>query len=451
MLAVISDLHFKDCSSGPEATLRINRNLDPKVFRSYFSGLVKEAVESEARQVHLVLAGDVFEMYRTHLWYENGTRPYMALSEIRPGSDTEKLTLRILDAISEEEDVGETLAAFRQLPSKFGVDFTLHYLIGNHDRLLNATPATRLRTRQLLGMPESDAPFPYTYHYADNGKPLAFVRHGHEYDKISYGANYQDAEVIPQDIPETDYGLPALGDFLTIDFTGRMPSTFIEVHGAENVVSDAALNALYKRLVEFEDVRPLRAMLSFLLTTPGMSQRQAWEKLEPVFKRVLEEISRSEFFRQQLNRLDKLGAGSIDLLRLVFPLHIWQLGIPYGLIGFVGRNISRNISLPQPAHYAVREEVLQQNGDSVRCIISGHTHFPGVALLDSEDGVERYHFNTGTWQNQVPSSPNLQHFGRIKSLASVEVWGAEENRGNNGRKPEWSFNYWSGHSQRFYS
>lgn len=451
MLAVISDLHFKDCSSGEYDTLYMNRNLDPKVFRSYFTSLVKEAHESESRRVDLVLAGDVFEMFRTDLWYQNGIRPYLPLSDIQPGSEHENVILRILDAIANEEDVGETLTAFRELPGKFDVEFKLHLLIGNHDRLLNATPATRARTRQLLGLPDGDGLMPYTYLYRDQGKPLAFIRHGHEYDKISYGTNYQDAKTIPEDIPDSDYGLPALGDFLTIDFTGRMPSMFIEVHGAERVLHDPSLNVLYKRLVEFEDVRPLRAMLSFLLTTPGLSERQAWERLEPVFIRVLEEISHSGFFRQQLNRLDKLGAGSIDLLRLIFPLHIWRLGIPYNLIRLFGSNFSRNISLPQPAQYAVREQVLQQNGGSVRCIISGHTHFPGVSLLDSEDGVERYHFNTGTWQNQVPSSANLRHFGRIKSLASVLVWGKDENRGNNGRTPEWSFNYWSGHSQRFYS
>ena len=154
---------------------------------------------------------------------------------------------------------------------------------------------------------------------------------------------------------------------------------------------------------------------------------------------------------QQVNKLDKLGASSVDLLRLIFPLHIWRLGIPYGLVRLFGRNLSRNITLPHPASYAAREEVLQQNGESVRCIISGHTHFPGVSLLDSEDGVERYHINTGTWQNQVPSSPSLQHFGRLKSLASVVVFDGKENRAGNGGKHTWSFNFWSGYTQRFFS
>jgi len=451
MLAEISDLHFKDCCLGENDALRINRNLDPKAFDSYFNGLVKEARENQVKKVHLVLAGDVFEMYRSQLWFQNDVRPYLSLSEIIPGSGMETMVLRILDAISEEEYVGETLAMFRKLPQKFDIEFELHYLLGNHDRLLNATPATRSKARQLLGIRGGEELLPVTFRYQENGRPLAFVRHGQEYDKISFGANYQDAELIPEVIPWEDYGLPALGDFLTIDFTNRLPFLFIELHGAQNIAADPVLTALYHRIVEFEDVRPLRAMLPFLLTTPGLSERQVWEKLEPVFIRLLEEVSQSEFFLQQLDRLDKLGAGGVDLLWLLFPLHIWRLGIPYRLVRLFGRNLTRNITLPQPAQYAAREEVLQQNGDSVRCIISGHTHFPGVSLLDSEDGVERYHINTGTWQNQVPSSPSLLHFGRIKSLANVIVFDEHENLGHSGKQHTWSFNYWSGYSQRFYS
>ena len=74
-----------------------------------------------------------------------------------------------------------------------------------------------------------------------------------------------------------------------------------------------------------------------------------------------------------------------------------------------------------------------------------------MALLDATDGVERYYFNSGTWRNQVPVSPNQTSFGRIKSFSNVVVYGAEENHSHSDTRSIWSFDFSAGFSQKFYN
>ena len=70
----------------------------------------------------------------------------------------------------------------------------------------------------------------------------------------------------------------------------------------------------------------------------------------------------------------------------------------------------------------------------------------------TRDGIERYHINTGTWRHVVPTSRDKEFFGRIKALAYAAVYGPGENPGKSetGQDPLWSFDYWSGFSQKFY-
>jgi hypothetical protein len=102
-------------------------------------------------------------MNRSYIWYEDHIKPYVNVKTGTPGSEYEKRILRLLDLIGQEERVAKTLEVFRNLQSYFSVELRLHYLLGNHDRLINATPAIRRKARELLGMPASDERSPYVH------------------------------------------------------------------------------------------------------------------------------------------------------------------------------------------------------------------------------------------------------------------------------------------------
>ena len=105
--------------------------------------------------------------------------------------------MEILEAIAADDRVDETLRIFRTLGELFGRPVVLHYIPGNHDRLLNASPAIRIKVRELLGQEKSGEPFEHQYlHYAQ-GKAMVFVRHGHEYDSSNFGENLISFEIPP--------------------------------------------------------------------------------------------------------------------------------------------------------------------------------------------------------------------------------------------------------------
>src|SRR3954453_13096667 len=107
MLAVISDLHFEeeasdintDASGRPAVSF--SRNTPAEAYRRLVTWLATEAHRTQAQRMDLVLAGDIFDLHRTMLWFTEkpeSARPYVSLSEV--GQELEDKVLYILSAIA---------------------------------------------------------------------------------------------------------------------------------------------------------------------------------------------------------------------------------------------------------------------------------------------------------------------------------------------------------------
>lgn len=443
MLIVISDIHLEECTIDVHPGLKVNRNLDAKAYQKFIRSAAKEAAVNHAQSVDLVLAGDIFELNHSNIWYEDNIKPYIDINRITAGSEHEKKILRLLDGIGKEEKVAASLEIIRDFPTYFNTSFHLHYLLGNHDRLVNATPATRAKARALLGMPAGSSPLPHTFTYMDHDGPLAFVRHGHEYDPMNFSVNYKTASVIPANIPQTEYAAAPVDDFSAVELVYKLPFLFISHYGAQTILQDENLKNLYYRLVEFQDVRPQSALINFIMTTPGFTRRQVWQYLEPVILKAVNDLRSDPYLNSPAMQ------GSV--LRKIVRLNPWHKNIPYRLVHRASSSITDRIGKNERDLPAGREELLQKNGESVRCVVSGHTHQPQVALLDAQDGIERYYFNSGTWRNQVPVSPNQASFGRIKTFSNVVIYRSDENHSHAETRSTWSFDFSAGFSQKFYN
>lgn len=453
MLAVISDLHLVHAGTGISQTLFGNKNLEPSAYQRFVHRLASEAEANHATHLDLVLAGDIFEMFKSPIWYQDDLRPYVHLNQIRTGSIIENKILQLLDSIAEEEHAGATLDLFRNLQSFFKIPVRVHYLVGNHDRIVNATSATRRKARLLLGLPDDDSYIPHTYTYAPGNKPIALIRHGHEYDSANFSRRFSESERIPESIPADIYDAPPLGDFLALEFGNKLLHLFSQAYGQDLIENDEKLKNLYTRLAQFDDVRPLTATLYYLLTIPNMAPREIWRYLEPIMIETLELMSQNRFFLQELKRYNPTDSSQAGKILRLLRLRPWRKGIPLWLTQRIARYLSTRPHLPESGPPAGREAALYLNGSSIKCVISGHTHTPEVSLINTKDGVERYHINTGTWRNVIPVSRDHEHFGSIKALAYAVLYGPGENPSKSSRKgePEWSFDYWSGFSQKFYT
>jgi UDP-2,3-diacylglucosamine pyrophosphatase LpxH len=465
MIAVISDLHFEEEASDiirgenghPQLVFR--RNLDPAVYYSFIDQMAEEVARRKVREFELVIAGDLFDFNRTVLWFKDDLRPYVATDKV--SAALEQKIANILEAIVAEPVIKAALGALRLLaqghyrpisgsrelrePREFPAErIAIHYLVGNHDRLSNATPGIRRRIRELLGL-QGDAPFAQTRIIDD---PAVLIRHGHEYDGNNFALDFAKASTIPLEVPEEGYSEANFGDVTTIDIAVRLPHLFRQKYGDRAILKNRVLSSVYLRLLQFDDVRPQSALLDYLLDSSGgeFSADEVWEKLVPVLQVLLEEIEDNPFFRHWLWRRAKPWApAELDAARRLLKLGAWR--------NRVAREVSRKIShfmlggeTDRPELMAQREEVVQN--DSIRLVLSGHTHAPQVSLIKTDREADRFYINTGTWRNSIPSTPDGRTFGLTKALTYVMLFSGKEDPKGPGRQFG-SFDYWTGYTRHW--
>lgn len=469
MLVVLSDLHFEEEASnhipgsGSYPAIEFKRNLPAAPYRLLIQQLAAEARRNEAQKLEFVLAGDILDLHRSGLWFtENGQalRPYVSNPQISP--ELEAFTLRLLQGIAEEDHVKEVLPLFRLLAGgryldssaaeqPFPVPVEFHYIPGNHDRLANASPAIRQAVRRALGLADHGAAFPNALAF---DAERALVRHGHEYDYGNFSVNLHNDETIPIHLPVQYYQDPAFGDLVTVDIASQLPALFRDYHGDETILADQTLRALYLRLLEFDDLRPLTALFNYFIYADGQTidKHTAWEAIVPVVIDLLEKIHDNPYLLYWLDRFDQpWRLDLIDAVQAVLAAKPWRWASRF--IPLEVAEKTANIALkstanrPPTEQYAARESSIQSG--QYRYLIAGHTHRPRISLVANDHHGERYYVDTGTWRNRVLAAFDYQQFGRLKSLNYMIAYGPNEDRGliEDNRLKIASFDYWSGLTQ----
>lgn len=405
MITVLSDLHFqevaRDLIPGVAAT---ERNLGARVWRRLAREIVADAVDHEQTELDVVLAGDIFDLSRTSMWFDT--------PQLRPYHDTRLIPAAvasrvgdILQAIVAEPEVQVATGVFRSLaagwycPDEDGSADTeripvdtvrVHYIPGNHDRLIAASGRLRKLARRVLGVAGGEEALPTELRWGD-----VLVRHGHEYDPTCWGG---------------DTAASSFGDVVTVDITTRLPRAFREEHGDEEIAARPTLSRIYQRLLEFDDLRPQSALLEFLLATPGRTEDEIWRVIRPVFTRVLTDLHRSEAFHAWVERFDH--PWRVDPLDFARGLLSWTAS-GYSLNPTLFRTIlslAHQVEPETPAVHAAKEDA--------RIVIAGHTHHPCVTLI----GDDRWFFDTGTWRHAVVTSLDGKGFGRVQAGTRATVY-----------------------------
>lgn len=446
MLIVLSDLHFTETKSTQIGPHRFLRNLSAETYRAYFAEINKFASANQIIKVNLVLAGDILEISRSALWLEGEDRPYIDNQDVHPGSDAEASILKILHAIAADEQVSASLVLFRNIQHHFDMPVTMHLILGNHDRLANATPLIRKTVREMFGLHGGEALFDHHFILSDQlDKPFCLIRHGHEYDRTNFAIDVLEKDAIPTFIPESVYGRSSLGDITTIEFGASLPWLFVRKYGEDTILNDPTLLALYQRLMEFDDVRPATAWLSFLFSTPGVDEHRTWELMKPCFTEIINTLSVHDQFLNTLNQTEAFSKLARWLLKAIICSGIIKDGVPFWMVKMIMNRVSGTIKLKSQAEWAKHEELILDADSGCKCVISGHSHFAEVALLSSQEGDERYYINTGTWRNYIPVTDSYHQFGRLKAFTKVIVFlPMEKVERVNDRT--WAFHYMSGTS-----
>lgn len=444
MLIVLSDLHFTETKSSQIGSHRFIRNLPPETYLAYFNEINQFAIANSIQKVDLVLAGDILEISRSAIWLEQEDRPYIDNDAVKPDSEAEATILRIIHAIAEDEEVSDTLDLFTKIDQFFDMAVKLHLILGNHDRLANATPRIRSEVRDLFGLEGGEALFNHHLILDDQlGKPFCLIRHGHEYDRTNFAIDVLEVDAIPTFIPESVYGKSCLGDITTIEFGASLPWLFVKQYGEESILNDPVLMAVYQRLMEFDDVRPTTAWLSFLFSTPGVDEKKTWALMKPCFTEIIKKLSKHEQFLNTVKQTAAINKFARWLLQVIIRSGVIKGDVPYWLVKLIMGRVSRTIKLKSQAEWAKREELILDEDSGCKCVVSGHSHFAEVSLLSASNGEERYYINTGTWRNVIPATKYYEDFGRLKALTKVIIFYPMERLDAVNGRP-WAFHYLSG-------
>ena len=460
MIVVISDLHLQHtlldsirrAEGGKVLETKVVRNVEAGALSLLFGEIAANAESAGAEEVHLVFAGDIFELHRTPLWLLAGESLRPTLHPAAESPELEAKVHQILSAIETDnraffDRLAElvrggvtTLRGEEQAP--YGVRVIPHYLPGNHDRLTQIWPSTRKRVRQLLGVsvPDLEAPFQHQLEWSHAAGYGVRIRHGHEYDSANFSEVFDPQH--PSD--SSAYQKPVFGDYATIEIATRLAVAF-RVFYAKELRAPGLLGEPYRRiyaaLTEFDDVRPQSMLVRYLTDYLGATRKETFELLRPVLRDVVANAQQDPFFTEKAGALAHglLGPAAEFIKLFIANGSAEHVAALIALIDTVtGESKTKG-----PASKAQAEKGL--NNGEIFVVIAGHTHQPDHVALQGQGtrgtpGGEAYFLDTGTWRTRLDAGEGGA-FGRLRGYTMVFCYSEDELTGAARRR----FETWTGH------
>ncbi len=443
MLAIVSDLHLNDGSTG---TL-----LDPGAMDLFTDRLADLAYRASWRadgsylpieRIDLVLLGDVLDIVGSQRWLSSPLRPWSDLNT-PAGSDmvatiTDDIlrknieSLRRLRSLATEGVISVPLASQNLQPlhgeEELPVAVCTHYMVGNHDWPLHlrgqAYDMIRHKVCHHLGLSTShNRPFPHESAESDElhdalRRHRVLARHGDIFDPLAFSEDRDSS---------------SLGDVITIELIGKFLMRLEAELG--NDLPEAARNAL-QEVTQIRPVLLIPAWMEGLLerTIPSLALRKGIKRM---WDEVADELLSLDIVSQPTlcsaaDLIDGL-AGALkfskrDSLDWTGKILRWQASL-------------RGAKSESYLLHAMAEPDFRNR--RARHIVYGHTHTHEITPLDAShaDGyvLSQTYFNAGTWRKVYRPTQALgqQEFAAAESISLLSFYQEDERGGR-------PFETWSG-------
>jgi UDP-2,3-diacylglucosamine pyrophosphatase LpxH len=432
MLVFISDLHFVDGTAG-------EHNLPTRAFEYFFEDLVSIAGKesNKIKEIKIVLLGDIFDLLRTEKWFpfDENQRPW--------GDDEgeiEKHAQEILKDILTHAENSQTFQAIKdgvknlkdrcqKFPQcKLESDPRLFYIPGNHDRLVNKYSSLRVKVCECLGIPKEwhnpASPFDHTYEDLRYG---VFARHGHEFDIFNYegGASY----TLP------DYERVPIGDPITTELIARLPYE-TEIYLKGQGMSPGEIQPIKDRLQEIENVRPLSAVIEWLLYRVQQEEEQMVQKaIESAIHKSIDVFNGLNYVKLWFERHDRWGFDEADKIQIFLSLlSKLNLSTMDSFMNLVEKAKGMGFFVKDDLREAAPQD-LSRLDPRFRYVVYGHTHEPLVAALRSDPPLpgesrpfEKIYLNTGTWRARYYQADVDRSFMSWKNMTYVIFYRDDERK-----------------------
>jgi UDP-2,3-diacylglucosamine pyrophosphatase LpxH len=350
LLVFVSDIHLTD---------RLHGNAVPKAtqFARFWDRI--QAARGD-RPAELCVVGDLFDLVRSPSWFEGRHRPYHGATTNGVVKNVEKIV---------DETIAREQGFFDAIRDKIERgELVLHYVVGNHDRLLFTAPAAqRAVARALTG---KDA--------IELHKELEFRDHG----VLAYHGNVGDP------INASPDGDATIGDAIGSELILKFPRKLRSLVGADHPGVD--------EIDDIDDVRPVYAVPAWVRQR-SVIRPELHRPISQVWAEVVEEFLATDFVRQWFKTQHKTF--SLDLgkkLRLLLELSRNKV-VAHGsderltqLYRFMQHSFDGKMSA------LAATELQRRRG--LRYVVNGHSHFPSMQPLGRIEGKPAVYFNTGTWR-----------------------------------------------------
>ncbi|MCC6493513.1 MAG: hypothetical protein IT424_10875 [Pirellulales bacterium] len=434
MLAIISDLHLTDGTSGS--------TISPGAFQLLGERLVDLAVGASQRRdgayrpidrVDLLLLGDVLDVIRSSRWLQGPARPWDAVDSPAMFQTVQQITADILrhndEALSEFRKLAQRGVAVpagtrdgRCDPEAFvTAPVRIHYMVGNHDWFFHLPGDNYAGLRQQIArrlgvVTNPQAPFPHEPWQCNDllqtmRRHKVFARHGDLYDPFNY---------------EGDRNASSLGDAIVIELLNRFGAEVARELGDD--LPDSALAGLR----ELDNIRPL---LLAPVWIEGVLERSCphpavRKRVKKVWDSLADEFLEQPFVRQRdtwrpLELVDGLQKALKFSRRLSVGWASWAAQWMWQLRGADSSSYFQ---------HALAEQDFRNR--RAKHIVYGHTHAHEIVPLDASyaEGyvLNQAYFNSGTWRRvyeQTRFSRQEHEFMPADALTYLAFFKDDERRG----------------------
>jgi UDP-2,3-diacylglucosamine pyrophosphatase LpxH len=449
MLVLVSDLHLTD----EPTALHVN----PAAIDLLGAEILQTAARRGAREIHLVLLGDILDLVRTDYWHRSGIpmaqRPWGGTLDPRTGMnrdlaavESQFLTiLRPLLASATARALGEMLTALAAGP----VPFRVTYVIGNHDRVLWNFPSLREAAKAALPQIASFAPSLESPEYA------VLARHGHEWDEHTHGWRFRREVLLPSEpvdrFSADAYQVMAIGEAVTAELMSGL------VYHARDLGMAAPL---LDQLKDVNNLRPLLDVFAWLEWIGGVREREQRRMLHQALRRALDGLLESSLAHQWDHlETDTLVTG--DLVDRLQQARALLLGPDFqsfrGRVGWLKR-AQRLVPALLPSQDQLldgaRSEAVFKNEPGpggVQRVIYGHTHRARHDYFAAApDGSVQMYVNTGTFLPLITRARDGRSFASAQQMTMVFVYRADEDAQGK-RAGTTSLDIWNGTRRKLYA
>jgi len=409
MIVFLSDLHIEDESVG-------KHNVSADAFPIFFEHLQRLGKRRSVKELRIVLLGDTIDLLRTSYWFDvdQEHRPWgWKQDSLAPLAMHTKIVLdKIIDKNRNTfESIRQGVASLRK-----SIPTNVTFVVGNHDRLANISPVVRRRIRDVLGETPIDDPFEERFVCQRHG---VVALHGHQFDVYNH-ESVSDAN---------RWGVP-IGDPITTELVARIPACVLkEIERQSIVLSDEETEQIQKALERIEDVRPVFAVVDWLLSFVRHAPA-----LEQAMYRGLDEALRMfrdlPFVRWWLDSHDTWTKWDDAADRLQWVM--WIAGhVSLQTASRLGPAVERMLTALQTAdpYVIAAQQLSRQSGAPF--VVMGHTHAPkqqalGLQPSQAASPVRRVYLNTGTWRPCHHRCADKSGFIVWKQMSYVIVYSPEE-------------------------